>query len=327
MGIRFLCPTCGKRINVKEQQAGLRGFCPKCGAGVDIPLESTLPAKGEQTDQEASTMAVAKTARANATLAAQPVVDPLHEIPTALWYALPPGAPKPYGPIDAGGLAQWFYESRLTPDSMVWREDWPEWRSVSSVWPKWSPGGGGPGGEPMIDPPADKSSYKLKAVKAQSVAQPPVVATKPGGTASRGAEGAVSSALSAAKAAEASAPAIGSAVAGGGVYYRRRKNGAYLTTVAILMLVVLALGGVMIWVIVREPAPKPKSGDNSKPQGTSPSSTGSKLPPLENPTFTSPTGSPLLQKPTPSATAPKPTATPAATAAPVATPTASTTGS
>jgi len=303
MGIRFLCPTCGKRINVKEQQAGLRGFCPKCGAGLDVPLESTLPAKGEASDQEASTMALAKTARANATAAAtaQPVVDPLHEIPTALWYALPPGAPKPYGPIDGTGMAQWFYENRLSPDSMVWREDWPEWRAVSAVWPKWSPGGTNPAGEPMIDPPADGGAYKLKAVKAQSVAQPPVIATKPGGKASRGLDGPVAATLGGGKPGTASGPAFGSTVAGGGVYYRRRSNRSYLTTVVILMLVVLALGGVMIWVIVRDPSP-PKPKDNAKPTTATPSSTGSKLPPLENPTYTNPTGSPLMPKSTPSST-------------------------
>lgn len=279
-------------------------------------------------------MALAKTARANATVAAttQPAIDPLHEIPTALWYALPPGAPKPYGPIDAAGLAQWFYECRLTPDSMVWREDWPEWRAVSDVWPKWSPGGTGLGGEPNIDPPADGGAYKLKAVKAQSVAQPPVVGAKPGGTASRGLAGPVAPTLggsrSAAAAGPALGPAVGSAVVGGGVYYRRRKNGAYLTTVVFLVLVVLALGGVMIWVIVREPTPKPKANDNSKPQpsGTSSSSTGSKLPPLENPTFTKPTSSPLIQKSTPSGTAPTPSATTPAPTTPAATPTTTATG-
>lgn len=275
MGIRFLCPSCGKRINVKEQQAGLRGFCPKCGAGIDIPLESQLPSRSEQT---ASTLAVARTARANAAAAeaAANWVDPLHENPAAVWYALPPGAPKPYGPIDGLGLSQWFYEGRLSPDSMVWRQDWPEWLLVSQVWPNWAPNktgtgpGTGPGGEPMIDPPADGSAYPLKAVKAESVARPPVISTKAAGTgtAERGLSKPVAPTLgggakTAATIPKAALPGtvpvpIGTTVPGAGVYYRRRTNRAYMMTVVVLVLIVVALGGVMIWVLTRKPTPKKK---------------------------------------------------------------------
>jgi len=42
MGIRFHCPTCSHKLNVKAFLAGKRGVCPQCGAGLDIPLESQL---------------------------------------------------------------------------------------------------------------------------------------------------------------------------------------------------------------------------------------------------------------------------------------------
>ena len=42
MGIRFLCLTCGHRLNVKGFLAGKRGVCPQCGAGLGIPLESQI---------------------------------------------------------------------------------------------------------------------------------------------------------------------------------------------------------------------------------------------------------------------------------------------
>lgn len=281
MGIRFLCPACGKRVNVKQEQAGLRGFCPKCGAGIDVPLESTLASKKEQ-DQEASTMAVAKAARANAEAAARPAVDPLRELPDALWYALPPGAPKPYGPIDGPGMAQWFYENRLSPDSMVWRQDWPDWRSVAEVWPNWKPNssGLGVGSEPMIDPPADGGAYPLKAVKAQSVARPPVISptggAKVAGAMGKPSGGAAKAGVAVAVpvgAASAALPGtvpvpIGTTVPGAGVYYRRRANRAYLTTVAALVLTVVALGAVMIWVLMRGPNP------TKKPDASSSTTTG-----------------------------------------------------
>lgn len=48
MGIRFLCPSCRHKLNVKPFLAGKRGVCPNCGAGLDIPLESQIgPLSGE----------------------------------------------------------------------------------------------------------------------------------------------------------------------------------------------------------------------------------------------------------------------------------------
>ncbi len=42
MGIRFLCATCGHKLNVKSFLAGKRGVCPQCGEGLDIPFESQI---------------------------------------------------------------------------------------------------------------------------------------------------------------------------------------------------------------------------------------------------------------------------------------------
>ncbi len=42
MGIRFLCATCGHKLNVKSFLAGKRGVCPQCGNGLDIPFESQI---------------------------------------------------------------------------------------------------------------------------------------------------------------------------------------------------------------------------------------------------------------------------------------------
>ena len=38
MGIRFLCPKCEKKLNVKVSQAGKRGICPRCESRFRIPL-------------------------------------------------------------------------------------------------------------------------------------------------------------------------------------------------------------------------------------------------------------------------------------------------
>lgn len=42
MGIRFYCPHCEHKLNVKSFLAGKRGVCPRCGSGLDIPLESQI---------------------------------------------------------------------------------------------------------------------------------------------------------------------------------------------------------------------------------------------------------------------------------------------
>lgn len=52
MGIRFLCPTCGHRLNVKSFLAGKRGVCPQCGSGLDIPLESQISKGQREKDHE-----------------------------------------------------------------------------------------------------------------------------------------------------------------------------------------------------------------------------------------------------------------------------------
>lgn len=43
MGIRFICPHCNRRLNVKSFLAGKRGFCPKCRGRIVIPYESSIP--------------------------------------------------------------------------------------------------------------------------------------------------------------------------------------------------------------------------------------------------------------------------------------------
>lgn len=43
MGIRFFCPHCQSRLNVKSSQAGHPGVCPDCNATLDVPSESILP--------------------------------------------------------------------------------------------------------------------------------------------------------------------------------------------------------------------------------------------------------------------------------------------
>ena len=60
MGIRFRCPSCEARLNVKQHQAGQTGQCPHCSNPIAIPIKSTVSAVGGKSpilaDNDASVM-------------------------------------------------------------------------------------------------------------------------------------------------------------------------------------------------------------------------------------------------------------------------------
>lgn len=60
--------------------------------------------------------------------------DPVAEAPTAIWYVRPPSGGQ-YGPARGDLLRQWVNEGRVTPQSLVWREGWPDWKVASDVFP------------------------------------------------------------------------------------------------------------------------------------------------------------------------------------------------
>lgn len=46
---------------------------------------------------------------------------------------MPPGASNQYGPATGEEFRGWIQEGRVTADSLVWRQDWPEWRPAGGV--------------------------------------------------------------------------------------------------------------------------------------------------------------------------------------------------
>ncbi len=48
------------------------------------------------------------------------------EAPQAVWYVRPPGGGQ-YGPADGNVFYQWLTDQRVSPDSLVWRDGWPQW--------------------------------------------------------------------------------------------------------------------------------------------------------------------------------------------------------
>ena len=67
-----------------------------------------------------------------------PQPDPLTELPTAVWYVRPPSGGQ-FGPAQADMMRGWLNEGRVSPDTLVWREGWADWKEASSVFPQLQP--------------------------------------------------------------------------------------------------------------------------------------------------------------------------------------------
>lgn len=70
--------------------------------------------------------------------ASAPLADPLAEAPNAAWYVRPPSGGQ-FGPARGDVMRQWMGEGRVTADSLVWREGWPDWKRADLVLPQLRP--------------------------------------------------------------------------------------------------------------------------------------------------------------------------------------------
>ena len=162
MGIRFYCPN-GHRLNVKDFLAGKRGICPHCQTRFRIPRESEIP-KGSPKIKPGSVAEItgspsprrrsgSGTAILQAATVDKPVVvadvkedenedesiyvsdtDPIDESPESVWYIRPPAGGQ-YGPAKGDVVRRWIAEGRVSPDSLVWREGWTDWRLAGPIFP------------------------------------------------------------------------------------------------------------------------------------------------------------------------------------------------
>jgi hypothetical protein len=161
MGIRFQCPACHKKLNVKTFLAGKRGLCPKCGATVDIPTATSeavdrngdgeavaphssvaaadSPALAAAAGEGDSSGSVGKIAERTVT-APGPISpapdrasgDPIAEVPDAVWYVRPPAGGQ-FGPATADIMRRWLHEGRVPPEALVWREGWTDWKEAGPL--------------------------------------------------------------------------------------------------------------------------------------------------------------------------------------------------
>jgi hypothetical protein len=134
VGIRFHCHHCEYELHVKDFQAGKRGKCPECQGKFRIPLSDaphSFPV--DQADTPVSVPEpVVPVPQAESQPA--PMPKPLLEVPAATWYVRPSSGGQ-FGPATNDVFHQWLEESRVGAESLVWRDDWPEWQSAEQVFP------------------------------------------------------------------------------------------------------------------------------------------------------------------------------------------------
>ena len=130
MGIRFICPNCDKKLNVKSHLAGKRGICPDCKTRIRIPSD---PSVGSSNDEQAvaKSYQVAQQAKDKARVPLS-IARCLNEKPHLSWYIRPAGGDK-YGPADNDLLLAWVSENRIGADTELRRDDWLQWKPASDI--------------------------------------------------------------------------------------------------------------------------------------------------------------------------------------------------
>lgn len=72
-------------------------------------------------------------ARPSATASVEP--DPISNAPDAVWYVRPPSGGQ-FGPARGEVMRKWLSEGRVSSDSYIWREGWPDWQLAGSLFSK-----------------------------------------------------------------------------------------------------------------------------------------------------------------------------------------------
>ena len=109
-------PASDQGDSASDQASGDGVATPPESTGSVEPLSSPDPAHPADADPSAES------------------VDPIAEAPHALWYVQPPSGGQ-YGPASGDIMRTWISEGRITRDSLVWREGWPDWKLAGPLFP------------------------------------------------------------------------------------------------------------------------------------------------------------------------------------------------
>jgi hypothetical protein len=137
-------PAARPAMGTPMPTAGAQPVSATMPAARTVPMQPALP-----THQAAPTHPTAPmqpTVPMHPVTAAQPMaplmapmaptapLDPIDEAPQAIWYVRPPSGGQ-YGPARGDVMRKWLGEGRVSPDSLVWREGWGDWRTATETFP------------------------------------------------------------------------------------------------------------------------------------------------------------------------------------------------
>lgn len=188
MGIRFSCHHCEEELNVKDHLAGKKGRCPKCQERFRVPAASaeySLDVKesvnvSEVVGSTATGQTHADAQEHSKTAPVQQLESVTNEVNqpgesaealpnssapvgtgqddefnvnsnASVWYVRPPSGGE-YGPATASVFQGWIQEHRVTPDSFIWKDGWPDWQLASTVLPNHFSGQAAPSATPPATP-------------------------------------------------------------------------------------------------------------------------------------------------------------------------------
>ena len=128
--------TVGNRVSSKSAHADVTGSASIADNSATGPL--TDDHQRDLTDEFASADShpVVPSAEPNSPPLVPPTISTqpraILEAPGATWYVRPPAGGQ-YGPAPANIFCEWLTENRVTRDSLVWRDGWPQWLVAGDV--------------------------------------------------------------------------------------------------------------------------------------------------------------------------------------------------
>jgi hypothetical protein len=156
---------------------------------------------------------------------------------------MPPGATSQYGPAIGEEFRNWIKEGRVTADTLVWRQDWPEWKLAGQMFPELQAAFAAPPGV-AAPAPMVPSGY---AIPTSVGALPTAVGAAPMAFSIGADPNALAASAAGGFPAAPSTPAVSSRRA----EYRPRSNMGPMMVIGILLLSMIPLS-YFVWKVVKE---------------------------------------------------------------------------
>ena len=127
------------QVELAAEPAPAKGQEPLAGPATASRSPASEPANNELSGTSADTPEAPAPSPPETPPAEPPQLEPkqalpraLAEAPGAVWYVRPASGGQ-YGPAPSEAFMQWLIENRVTADSLVWRDGWPEWLLAGQV--------------------------------------------------------------------------------------------------------------------------------------------------------------------------------------------------